>query len=122
MKTIEGLKQRRQILRQDIENYQNKKCISKDECLKMKKATKEIRLIDMCIRYLETNPNEGLLREQLNENKRKMQVIESRYRYWEPPKSVTFKTESARKTFFKKQMGAPTLMGYINTLSYLLRR
>lgn len=119
MKTIEELRAREASLQAEIRRLSQKK--TEDKSI-VKKAVAEIRLIKLCVLYLDTAPSEEFVRESLSTYKRQEAIINKRYPAWHPDGATEckFKNNALRRAYYDNMMGLPKITDYIKTLNYLL--
>lgn len=121
MKTIQDLQNRREELVSVVDRIQSQKKYGKNDKARINKAVREVKLIDLCGRYLESNPDEEFVETALRDTLRKIKIIRQRYSQWCPPQGVHFKDDCARKKHYERTMDIPRLQGYEKTLTYLLK-
>lgn len=81
--------------------------------------------LNLCLRYLETNPSEEFITDQLTETTRVISIIDNRYvDFLESIKydcSKKFKSEIAKRRYYNKINDRPRLVRQSETLKYLLK-
>lgn len=120
MKTIDQLKERREILVRGIDAIREQASCTKADFRTIKRYVKEIKLIDLCVRYIETGPTKELARAQIEKLSREVDVLCSRYAQWDAPSDRDFKSDSARRVFYDKSVGITHRKQQLQTLKYLL--
>lgn len=88
-----------------------------------KKLMTEIKMTRQLIRYLETNPTEQMVKDQLSEVRRKLKFTPSRYEGWFESLSKSEKQMSARKlkARFNKEHEVSKLRTQLQTLNRLIQ-
>lgn len=122
MKTIQDLKQNRLLLEDEIRLLNQKKTWTKPDRSTVKKHYKEMRLIDLCVRYLETSPDESFLRTTLAKIEKGIAIHRERAPIWAKDKSnlVKFKDSAAAQKGYLNLVEVPTMLEKVKTLKYIL--
>lgn len=122
MKTINSLKTDRKRLVSQIVKIKDKPTLGDNDKKVIKKCSDEIKLIDLCVRYLETTPSEAFVKTSIADIKQKIKVHEERFGVWDwmPPTEIKRKDLSKRLAYYRRECGIPHLKRQVKTLSYLL--
>ncbi|MBA2610539.1 MAG: hypothetical protein H0U95_01115 [Bacteroidetes bacterium] len=114
MKNVDQLKEQ---IQKEHHNY--KKCLNDQDKKSVKQSKERLEFLNACLMYLESNPKESYLKEQLEFLKLKVEKISNNFVNWINSTPGARRLKSP-KSAFNKEVGIIGLNNQIETLEFLL--
>jgi hypothetical protein len=83
----------------------------------LNKIRKRIQFLNLCVKYLESSPDEKFLNSEVKRLSHRLKRIDEEYKYFTPPMGLK---EREARAFYNKEFGVTHINQQLKTLNFLL--